>query len=268
MKVLILAGGFGTRLAEETKIKPKPMAEIGGKPILWHIMKTYSHYGFNEFVILLGYKGYYIKEYFANYFLHQADTTIDLANNDIEVHSHTCEPWKVTLLDTGLHTLTAGRIKRAKEFINNKPFLLTYGDGVADINIQELVAFHQNHGHHLTMTSTIPKARFGQIVTDENNRVLDFKEKPENQGGWINAGFFVCQPEVLDYIPSGEAGDKLMFEATPLESIAAAGQLFTYQHEGFWQCMDTLADKNRLNKLWDQGLAPWRISQVAEKEIA
>ncbi len=267
MKVLILAGGFGTRLAEETHIRPKPMAEIGGKPILWHIMKTYSHYGFNEFVILLGYKGYYIKEYFANYFLHHSDLTIDLVNNDIQVHSHACEPWKVTLLDTGLYTLTAGRIKRAAKFINNEPFMLTYGDGVSDINVQQLYDFHKNHGHLLTMTSTQPKARFGQIETDESFRVLNFKEKPENQGGWINAGFFVCQPQVLDYIPEGDAGDKLMFEQDPLENIAKDGQLFTYRHEGFWQCMDTLADKNKLNKMWSQGEAKWRVPNAPQVQL-
>ena len=267
MKVLILAGGFGTRLAEETHIKPKPMAEIGGKPILWHIMKTYSHYGHNEFIILLGYKGYYIKEYFANYFLHRNDVTYDLVNNQMEVHSSKCEPWKVTLLDTGLHTLTAGRIKRASKFINNEPFMLTYGDGVADVNINELVSFHKAHGRALSMTSVQPKARFGNLEIDGEQRVQSFKEKPKVHNTWINGGFFVCEPTVLDYIPEGEAADKLMFETSPLENIASDGQLFTYQHKGFWQCMDTLADKKRLNSLWDSGNALWKVPDTPKVSI-
>jgi glucose-1-phosphate cytidylyltransferase len=256
MKVLILAGGFGTRLAEETDVRPKPMAEIGGKPILWHIMKQYSHYGFNDFVILLGYKGYYIKQYFANYFLHQSDLTIDLSTNNIEVHNNTSEPWKVTLLDTGLHTMTGGRIKRAAQFVDNQPFLLTYGDGVSDINIHELVKFHQQHGRLATLTSVVPDGRFGILDTDENMQVRAFREKPKSGDSWINGGFFVCEPRVLDYI---QEGDSTIFERKPLEALAQDGELFTYRHEGFWQCMDTLADKNGLNKLWDTGNAPWKI---------
>ena len=242
MKVLILAGGGGTRLSEETELRPKPMVEIGGKPILWHIMKIYSFHGFNEFVILLGYKGYFIKEYFANYFLHQSDVTIDLENNNIEVHNSSSEPWKVTLLDTGLETMTGGRVKRAKNYIDNKPFLLTYGDGVADIDIKALVKFHKEHGKSLTMTSVQPEGRFGALVTNDNNQVSSFKEKPKGDGNWINGGFFVCEPNVIDYIKD----DKTVFEKEPLEDLAAAGELFTYRHKGFWQCMDTLRDKRKL----------------------
>lgn len=268
MKVLILAGGFGTRLAEETHIRPKPMAEIGGKPILWHIMRTYSYYGFNEFVILLGYKGYYIKEYFANYFLHHSDVTIDLSNNSVETHGSTAEPWKVTLLETGLHTMTAGRIKRAAQFIGNEPFMLTYGDGVADIDINQLVDFHKNHGKALTMTSIMPKGRFGALETKDDGQVIAFQEKPDNQGGWVNAGFFVCEPQVLDYIPEGVEGDKLMFESSPLESIASDGELFTYHHKGFWQCMDTLADMKKLNKLWAEGNAEWKVPSAPIEKVS
>ena len=205
MKVVLLAGGFGTRLSEETDIRPKPMVEIGGKPILWHIMKIYSHYGFNEFVVLLGYKGYYIKEYFANYFLHQSDITIDLQNNKMEVLNSSSEPWRVTLLDTGLNTMTGGRIKKAQKFIGNEPFMLTYGDGVADINIKELIDFHKSHKRVLTMTSTQPAGRFGALDIDENNRVNVFKEKPKGDGSWINAGFFVCEPKVFDYIGDNDS---------------------------------------------------------------
>ncbi len=255
MKVLLLAGGFGTRLSEETDIRPKPMAEIGGKPILWHIMKIYSHYGFNEFVVLLGYKGYYIKEYFANYFLHQSDVTIDLSSNKMEVHNNTSEPWKVTLLDTGLHTMTGGRIKRAKDFIGNERFLLTYGDGVADINLEKLLAFHQQHGKAITMTAVLPEGRFGALQTDSSNKVLSFVEKPKGDGNWINGGFFVCEPKVLDYIEN----DQTVFEQKPLEQLAIDGELFNYRHEGFWKCMDTLRDKTKLNELWDGGEAKWKI---------
>ncbi|MFN5417915.1 MAG: glucose-1-phosphate cytidylyltransferase [Flavobacteriia bacterium] len=255
MKVLLLAGGFGTRLSEETDIRPKPMAEIGGKPILWHIMKTYSHYGFNEFVVLLGYKGYYIKEYFANYFLHQSDVTIDLSDNQVEVHSNFSEPWKVTLLDTGLHTMTGGRIKRAKKYIGDEPFLLTYGDGVADVNVNELVEFHKKHQRLITMTSVLPEGRFGAIETDSNNRILQFKEKPQGDGNWINGGFFVCSPKVLDYIEN----DETVFEKEPLENLAKDGELFTYKHNGFWKCMDTLRDKTQLNEFWNSGKAEWKI---------
>lgn len=256
MKVLLLAGGFGTRLSEETDIRPKPMIEIGGKPILWHIMKTYSHYGFNEFVILLGYKGYYIKEYFANYFLHQSNVTIDLANNEMEIHNNSSEPWKVTLLDTGLETMTGGRIKKAQDFIGNEPFMLTYGDGVADINIAELVKFHKSHGKLLTMTSAQPDGRFGALEIDENDQVKEFKEKPKGDGSWINAGYFVCEPKVFDYIIDK---DSTVFEQEPLKDLAKDGEIFTYKHHNFWMPMDTLRDKIKLNELWMTNNAKWKI---------
>lgn len=253
MKVLLLAGGFGTRLSEETDIRPKPMAEIGGKPIIWHIMKGYSHYGFNEFVVLLGYKGYYIKEYFGNYFLHQSDVTIDLSTNGIEVHNNTSEPWKVTLLETGQDTMTGGRIKRAKDFIGNEPFLLTYGDGVSDVDLTELIKFHKSHGGLITMTAVQPEGRFGALETD-GDRVESFLEKPKGDGSWINGGFFVCQPEVLNYIKD----DQMVFEQEPLQQLAREGQLFNYRHEGFWKCMDTLRDKKVLNEMWESGHSKWK----------
>ncbi len=257
MKVLLLAGGFGTRLSEETDIRPKPMAEIGGQPILWHIMKIYSHYGFHEFVVLLGYKGYYIKEYFANYFLHQSDITIDLSSNKMEIHNNSSEPWKVTLLDTGLHTMTGGRLLRAKDYIANEPFLLTYGDGVADIDINALIEFHRLHGKAVSMTSVQPEGRFGALETTPDNRVLSFMEKPKGDGSWINGGFFVCEPKVLDYIEN----DQTVFEQGPLENLAKDGEVYTYRHRGFWKCMDTLRDKQKLNELWDGGDAKWKIWQ-------
>lgn len=255
MKVLILAGGFGSRLSEETDVRPKPMAEIGGKPILWHIMKHYSYYGFNEFVILLGYKGYYIKEYFANYFLHQSDVTIDLSNNQMQVHNNTSEPWKVTLLDTGLNTMTGGRVKRAKDFINNETFMLTYGDGVADVNLHHLLEFHKKHGKAITMTSVQPEGRFGALETDANNRIISFMEKPKGDGSWINGGFFVCEPKVIDYI----AADETIFEREPLENLAKEGELYSFRHQGFWKCMDTLRDKTQLNEMWNSNQAKWKI---------
>ena len=257
MKAIILAGGFGTRLSEETDLRPKPMVEIGSKPILWHIMKTYSQYGINEFVILLGYKGYYIKEYFANYFLHQSDVTIDLSNNEMQIHNNQSEPWKVTLVDTGLNAMTGARIKKAKQYIDNEPFLLTYGDGVGDINIQETLDFHKQHGKLLTMTSAQPDGRFGALNIDQNtNQVSEFQEKPKGDGSWINAGYFVCQPEILDYIDSG---DGVIFEQEPLKKLAKDGQIHTYQHDGFWMPMDSLRDKNELNKLWKDKQAPWKV---------
>lgn len=255
MKVLFLAGGFGTRLSEETDIRPKPMVEIGGKPILWHIMKIYSSYGFNDFVVLLGYKGYYIKEYFANYFLHQSDVTIDLKNNKMEIHNNSSEPWKVTLLDTGLNAMTGARIKKAQKFVGNEPFMLTYGDGVADINIEALLKFHSLHGKAMTMTSAQPDGRFGALDLTDSNQVNAFKEKPKGDGGWVNAGFFVCEPEVFDYIADG---DEIVFEQEPLSRLATDGQIYTYKHEGFWKPMDSLKDKNDLNKLWDTNKAPWK----------
>jgi len=256
LKVLLLAGGFGTRLSEETDIRPKPMIEIGGKPILWHIMKIYSTYGFNDFVILLGYKGYYIKEYFANHFLHQSDVTIDMSNGKIEVLNNSSEPWKVTLLDTGLDSMTGGRIKRAQNFIGDEPFMLTYGDGVANINIDELVKFHKSHGKLLTMTSAQPDGRFGALDIDDNNQVKRFKEKPKGDGSWINAGYFVCEPKVFDYITEG---DLSVFEQSPLQNLAKDGEIFTYKHYDFWMPMDTLRDKIKLNEMWQTKKAPWNI---------
>ena len=254
MKVLLLAGGFGTRLSEETHIVPKPMVEIGGNPILWHIMTQYSHHGFNEFVILLGYKAHVIKEFFANYFIYQNDVEIDLRTNEVKILNNNTEDWKVTLLDTGLNTMTGGRLKRAKDIVGDEPFMFTYGDGVSNINIKELTQFHQQHGKLCTMTSVQPEGRYGAMTISEDDQVTSFKEKPKGDGGYINAGFFVCQPEVLDYIE----GDHQMFENNPLEAIAQDGQLMTHKHEGFWQCMDTLRDKRFLEKEWDNN-PQWKV---------
>jgi len=256
MKVLLLAGGFGTRLSEETDIRPKPMVEIGGKPILWHIMKIYSSYGFNEFVILLGYKGYYIKEYFANYFRHQSDLTIDLTNNSVEYFNNKSEPWKITLIDTGLSSMTGARIKKAQKFIGDEPFMLTYGDGVANINIEALLSFHKSHNAAMTVTSAQPDGRFGALVIDENNKVNHFQEKPKGDGNWINAGFFVCEPKVFDYIKDED--ETVVFEQEPLKNLAKDGEVFTYQHKDFWMPMDTLRDKMKLNDLWENHTAPWK----------
>ena len=254
MKVVILAGGFGTRLSEETDVKPKPMVEIGGKPILWHIMKTYSSHGFNEFVVLLGYKGYVIKEYFSNYFLHQSDVTIDLVNNSMKIHQNESEPWKVTLLETGLNTLTGGRIKRAKDYIGDDDFLLTYGDGLSDVDIAKTVEFHKNHGKYVTMTAVQPAGRYGALDIKDDNSISSFKEKPKGDGAWINGGFFVCKSEVLNYID----GDLTTFEQEPLANLAIDGELMSFKHNGFWECMDTLRDKTNLCQLWDQEEAPWK----------
>jgi glucose-1-phosphate cytidylyltransferase len=256
MKIVLLAGGFGTRLSEETDLRPKPMVEIGGKPILWHIMKIYSSYGFNEFIVLLGYKGYYIKEYFTNYFLHQADVTIDLKDNNLTVHNNTSEPWKITLIDTGLHTMTGARIKKAQEFIGNECFMMTYGDGVSDININKLLAFHKLHGKAMTLSSVQPQGRFGALNIDNENRIKEFKEKPIGDGNWINAGFFVCEPKVFDYI---DLDENTIFEQQPLQNLAKDGQLFSFKHSGFWKPMDSLKDKSDLNKLWDDGKPPWKV---------
>lgn len=256
LKVLLLAGGFGTRLSEETDVRPKPMVEIGGKPILWHIMKIYSNYGFNEFVVLLGYKGYFIKEYFANYFLHQSDVTIDMSNGQMEVLNNSSEPWKITLLDTGTDSMTGGRVKRAQSFIGDEPFMLTYGDGVSDINISELVEFHKSHGKAMTMTSAQPEGRFGALNITDDGQVTKFLEKPKGDGGWINAGFFVCEPKVFDYITQGDA---TVFEQTPLQNLAKDGEIYTFKHEGFWKPMDTLRDKQQLQKLWEMNKAPWKV---------
>lgn len=255
MKVVILAGGYGTRISEETDVKPKPMVTIGGKPILWHIMKIYSQHGFNEFVILLGYKGYYIKEYFANYFLHQSDVTIDLKTNSMEVHSNTSEPWKVTLVDTGIDTMTGGRIKRAQKHIGNGTFLLTYGDGVSDIDITDSVIFHKSHGKAITMTAVQPEARFGNLDIDNDLNINRFIEKPKTEAGWINGGFFVCEPEVFEYV---EEDELCIFEQEPLQKLAIDGKMAAYKHHGFWQPMDTLRDNQKLNKLWKDNNAPWK----------
>jgi glucose-1-phosphate cytidylyltransferase len=255
MKVVILAGGLGTRLSEETVLKPKPMVEVGGKPILWHIMKIYSHYGFNEFVVCLGFKGYVIKEYFSNYFLHMSDVTFDMSTNTMEVHQKKAEPWKVTLVDTGQNTMTGGRIKRVAQYLGNEPFMMTYGDGVANVDIAKLVAFHQSHGRLATVTSTQPSGRFGALCFGEGDQVVSFLEKPTGDGNWINGGFFVLDPKVLDYIP----GDATLFERDPMEGLAGDGQLMAYKHDGFWQPMDTLRDKNHLEELWGTGKAPWKL---------
>ena len=254
MKVLILAGGMGTRLSEETNLIPKPMVEIYGKPILWHIMKIYSAHGYNDFIILLGYKGYVIKEYFANYFLHQSDVTFNMKENKMIIHEEHCEPWNVTLIDTGLHTMTGGRVKRAQKYVGDEPFMLTYGDGVSDIDIGKLVEFHKAHGKAATMTSVQPEGRFGALVFNEDGEVTSFAEKPKGDGAWINAGFFVCEPKVFDYITEG---DSTIFERAPLENLAKDGELYTYHHNGFWKCMDTLRDKQQLQAMCDEGNAPW-----------
>ena len=256
MKVVILAGGFGTRLSEETGIRPKPMVEIGDKPILWHIMKHYSSYGYTDFVILCGYMGSFIKEYFANYYLSQSSITFDLKNNSMETVSSDVEPWKVTLLDTGLNTMTGGRIKKAKEVIGDEPFLLTYGDGVSDVNIGKVVEDHKSQGKLCTMTAVQPGGRFGALIFDADTGDLrEFKEKPKSEGGWINGGFFVCEPEVFDYI---EDGTEAVFEKKPLEKLAQDNKMNCYKHSGFWKCMDTLNDKKALNSMWENGEAKWK----------
>ena len=232
------------------------MVEIGGKPILWHIMKIYSHYGFNDFVILLGYKGYYIKEFFANYFLHRSDITIDIASGKMEILNNTSEPWRVTLLDTGLHSMTGARIKKARKIVGDNAFMLTYGDGVANIKIDDLLKFHSSHKKIVTMTSAQPDGRFGALEISDQDQVLQFKEKPKGDGSWINAGFFVCEPEVVDYIDDDERTD---FEQEPLMRLAQDGEIFTYKHHGFWMPMDTLRDKNKLNEMWRENKAEWKI---------
>lgn len=255
MKVLILAGGFGTRLSEETQNIPKPMVTIGNMPILWHVMKIYSSYGFNEFIILLGYKGYVIKEYFANYFLHQSDITIDLKGNNIEILNNTAEPWKVTMIDTGLHTMTGGRIKRVEELIGEESFMLTYGDGVSDVDIKSLLETHLSHGKAITMTAVQPEGRFGSLKIVGGQQISSFQEKPIGDGTWINGGFFVCEPKVFDYL---RKGDQTIFERQPLEDLAKDGELFAYKHSGFWKPMDTLRDNKELNNLWDKNEAKWK----------
>lgn len=253
MKAVILAGGLGTRISEESHLKPKPMIEIGGRPILWHIMKLYGHHGINEFVICCGYKGYVIKEYFANYFLHMSDVTFDMASNSMEVHHRKAEPWRVTLVDTGETTLTGGRLKRVAEYLDDT-FCLTYGDGVSDLNISEVVRFHQATGAEATVTAIQPEGRFGALEID-NNRVTAFEEKPRGDGRWINGGFFVCEPSVLNRIE----GDQTSWENDPLKGLAADGQLAVYRHKGFWAAMDTLRDRVRLEQQWVEGRAPWKV---------
>ena len=253
MKVVILAGGLGTRISEETSTRPKPMIEIGGKPILWHIMKTYSSHGIHDFIICCGYKGYVIKEYFANYFLHMSDVTFDMESNKMEVHQRTAEPWKVTLVDTGDETMTGGRIKRVANYIGNEDFCCTYGDGVGDIDITRLVAFHKHHGKLATLTATQPPGRFGALELSGID-ILKIQEKPRGDGSWINGGFFVLSPKVLDYIE----GDQTLWEKEPLERLALSGQLSAYLHHGFWQPMDTLRDKTHLEELWADRKAPWK----------
>ena len=255
MKVVILAGGFGTRISEESHLKPKPMIEIGGKPMLWHIMKGYSHYGFNEFMICLGYKQYVVKEYFADYFLHTSDVTFDLANNRMEVHNNYSEPWRVTLVDTGLHTMTGGRIKRIRDYIGDEPFLLTYGDGVSNVDLNALVEFHKKHGKTATITGVNVGQRFGVLEVDADGAIREFREKSDDDGKIINGGFMVMNPEVFDYIE----GDSTVFEKEPLENLAKDGQLMVFRHDGFWKCMDTQRDKQQLEKMWMEGNAPWKI---------
>jgi glucose-1-phosphate cytidylyltransferase len=259
MKVVIFAGGLGTRISEESYLKPKPMIEIGGKPILWHIMKIYSHYGFNDFVICLGYKGYVIKEYFSNYFLHNSDVTIDVKNNSIQVHSTVTENFKITLIDTGLETKTAGRLKRVKDYVKDEDFMLTYGDGVANINIPELLNFHKSHGKIATVTSIQPVGKYGVMNINENNEVDIFKEKQQEDEGWINGGFFVLKPEIFKYLESD--CDDVMWEDAPLLKLTTDKELMAYRHSGFWKCMDAMRDKIDLEELWNKPNAPWKIWQ-------
>lgn len=255
MKVVILAGGFGTRISEESHLKPKPMIEIGDMPILWHIMKQYLHYGFDEFIICAGYKQEVIKEWFANYFIHTSDITFDFSKgNEIIVHNKYSEPWKVTVVDTGLNTMTGGRLKRIKNYIDGETFLMTYGDGVSNVDITKLIEFHRQHGKLATISAVQPEGRFGYIDLD-NDTIRSFREKSEHDIGWINAGFMVLEPKVLDYIKD----DTVMFEREPMEKIAAEGEMVCYKHYGFWQCMDTVRDKERLEKAWATGNAPWKV---------
>ena len=257
MKVVILAGGFGTRISEESHLRPKPMIEIGEKPILWHIMKIYSHYGFNEFIICLGYKAHMIKEFFADYYLHTSDVTFDLSKNEMEVHNNYSEPWKVTLVDTGLNTFTGGRIKRIEEYLpEDEPFMLTYGDGVSDVNLKELLEFHKSHGKLATITAVNLAGRFGVLGIDKDEETINqFAEKTKEDGGWINGGFMVMEPKVLDYIE----GDETIFERDPLENLAKDGELKAYKHHGFWQCMDTKRDHDALEEMWENDEALWHI---------
>lgn len=255
MKVVILAGGLGTRISEESHLKPKPMIEVGDAPILWHIMKYYSSYGFNEFIICCGYKGYVIKEYFADYYLHRSDITFDFSdNNKMIVHNNVAEPWKVTVIDTGLNTMTGGRLKRIQKYVGNETCMMTYGDGVSDVNLDALLKFHREHGKAATLTAIQPGGRFGVLDIDDSQTVRQFSEKAKEDGGWINAGFMVLEPEAFSYIE----GDQTYFEKEPLENMAKDGNLAAYRHEGFWKCMDTMRDKGMLDELWNKGNAPWK----------
>jgi glucose-1-phosphate cytidylyltransferase len=255
MKVVILAGGRGTRISEETEVLPKPMIQIGGKPVIWHIMKAYSHFGFNDFIICLGYKGYAIKEYFANYFLHSSDLTLNLSTNSMKVHGSKAEPWKVTLIDTGLETMTGGRIKRIERYVEEKPFLLTYGDGIGNVDINKLIEFHQSKGKLATVTAVQLEGRFGALNIEKSDKVSSFIEKPRGDGAWINGGFFVLEPGIFKYIKD----DSVIWEKGPLEKLAKDGQLNSYKHNEFWKCMDTLRDKVELDQLWNAGKAPWKL---------
>ena len=256
MKVVILAGGFGTRISEQSHLIPKPMIEIGEHPILWHIMKYYSSFGYNDFIICCGYKQYVIKEFFSDYYLHMCDLTFDFTNeNSMEIHANSTEPWRVTLIDTGLNTMTGGRIKRVAKYIGNEPFMLTYGDGVSNVNLHDLVEFHKKHGKLATLTAIQPGGRFGMLDLEEGDTISRFKEKSKDDGGWINGGFMVLEPEIMNYID----GDTTVFEKDPLEQVATEGQLVAYRHNGFWQCMDTMRDKELLERLWKEGDAPWKI---------
>ena len=256
MKAVILAGGLGTRIGEESVVRPKPMIEIGEKPILWHIMKLYSFHGVNEFVICLGYKGYQIKEYFANYFIHEADVTYDFSGGQkVTTHTQKAEPWRVTLVNTGNETATGGRLRRVKKYLNNEPFMLTYGDGVSDVDIKELLKYHQSHGKLATVTAVRPAGRFGSLNIRSDGNVNKFQEKTEGENSWINGGFFVFQPEVIDYI----LGDKILLEKEPLEKLSSTGQLKAFKHHGFWQPMDTMREKVMLENLWQSGKAPWKV---------
>ncbi|MFZ1530372.1 MAG: glucose-1-phosphate cytidylyltransferase [Ferruginibacter sp.] len=256
MKVVIFAGGLGTRISEETGTRPKPMVEIGGKPILWHIMKIYSHYGFNEFIVCLGYKGYFIKEYFMNYFLHNADLTIDIKNNKVEFHSNNSENFKITLVETGLDTKTAGRLKAVEKYIGNEDFMLTYGDGVCDADLKELLDFHRGHNKIATVTAIQMDARFGGMDLNDKDEVVSFREKAKDEGKWINGGFFVLKPEVFKYL-DGDMND-MMWEDEPLEKLTTDNQLQAYRHKGFWKCMDALRDKIEMEELWQSGKAKWK----------
>jgi len=258
MKTVILAGGFGTRLSEETDLRPKPMVEIGGKPILWHIMKIYSHYGYNDFIICCGYKSYFIKDYFYHYYMHSSDITVDLTSNKITYHNSTSEPWKITLVDTGLDTMTGGRIKRVQKYIGNEPFMLTYGDGVGNINIPELIDFHKQNKKTVTLTAVLPDGKFGALQLNNSDDITEFREKPAGDGSWINGGFFMCEPQVFDYITNG---DSTIFEREPLEKLAADKQLKAYKHTGFWKPMDTLKQKMELTSLWNSDNPPWKVWQ-------